>query len=184
MKSKILIAIFALLISWTPFFAQNNEPGAVRHLSPFSKIKVFGKINCKLVKGREGRIEIFSSQELAEKISTELSGHELKIKMQIDLIGDPVTEVIVYYKELDEFTASAGAYLESEENFNIDQAEVSAYTGSEITLKIVSDELVVSSDQGSKVSLNGKCRSLNATINTGGKINCKNYRGWHSQCFC
>lgn len=161
----ISIVLFCMQI-----IAQNDKPDAVRTLSPFNEIKVFGTINCELIQSDEEKVEIYSKNITSDRIVTELAGNQLKIRLKIGIWDRVDVKVIVYYHELEEITASAGADLYAQNEIDVKRLEINANTGSTIKLNIDTEYLELSSEQGSKVILGGEAETMDIDINTGGSL--------------
>lgn len=168
LQSILLISCMTLLTATA--MAQDEQPDARRILSPFSKIKAFGPINVVLIRSAEEKVEIYAEGVDASEVVTELSGSELKVRLKIGIWQHVDVKVKVYYKELDEVTASAGSAMYSDEVLHMKRLELSANSGSEIELEVQTTNLKISSGQGSKISLKGTSDMMDADINTGGSL--------------
>ncbi len=166
---KLLLSM--LLVQLTAI-SQNDENKEVRILSPFSEIKVYGTIECELIKSKEEYVELYLENVESDQIATELAGGELKIRMKIDFydFDDIKVRAVVYYKKLDEISCGAGANLYSNDTFTGENFEISANTGGEAELKIDFNYAEISAEQGAKVYLHGKASYLDTEVNTGGSV--------------
>ncbi|MCF8236277.1 MAG: DUF2807 domain-containing protein [Bacteroidales bacterium] len=165
----ILLITCAVLIP-ASITAQDEDPDVTRILSPFSKIKAFGPINLELIQSAEEKVEIFAKGVDASEVVTELSGSELKVRLKIGIWQHVDVKVKVYYKELDEVTASAGSSVYSDETLVMKRLELSANSGSEIKLDVKTTNLKISSGQGSKITLSGTTDMMDVEVNTGGSL--------------
>lgn len=162
--------LIILMILTASAKGQQEKPDDIRKIYPFDRITVLGNINCELIKGDAGRIEIFTTNISPEKIITQLSGGKLQVRQQIGLFDGALIRVKVYYDTLYDIQASAGASISSEEVFDLKRLKLGANMGSIMKIHSRTQNLDVSSEQGSDVVLIGNTRRLEIDINTGGKV--------------
>ncbi|HLS31082.1 MAG TPA: head GIN domain-containing protein [Flavobacteriaceae bacterium] len=157
---KMLIILS--LLSFSLSFAQIEKS-----LGDFDKIKVSDKIEVRLVKSEENRIEI--AGENAEEVNIITNNNQLKIKMNITefLKGDDVV-IHLYYKSLQEVLATEGAIISSEETFKTNSLKLRANKGAEIDLDVEVVNLEVTTNSGGSVVLNGTAEKQEVVSNTGG----------------
>lgn len=158
---KKICTIIALL--WFSLsFAQIEKS-----LGDFDKIKVSDKIDVRLVKSQENRIEI--AGENAEEVNLITQNDQLKIKMNITefLKGDDIV-IHLYYKSLNEILATEGAIISSEETFKTNSLKLRANKGAEIDLNVELKDLEVTTNSGGQVILKGTAKRQEIVSNTGG----------------
>jgi len=168
MKKSIISLLSVIFVSLLCY--GQREQTETRKLSPFDEVKVFGGITCELIKADEEKVVLYYKNINSGDIVTELSGMQLKIRLKIKWYDEIDVKAIVYYKHIEEFVASAGSSLYSNDMIGGDHLEIDANTGSDVELKLDAGYVEVVSEQGSKVFLHGKAETLDIEINTGGEV--------------
>ena len=105
MMKKIAIIAFV-------FLSQITIAQVTRNLGDFDEVKVFDKINVKLIPASENKIIITGAR--AEEMQTVNKNGELKIRMPFPklLSGDDIM-VKLYFKKLESISVSEGSYVSS-----------------------------------------------------------------------
>ncbi|MCL6461532.1 MAG: DUF2807 domain-containing protein [Flavobacterium micromati] len=154
------------------FLSQITIGQVTRNLGDFDEVKVFDKINVKLIPSTENKIEIKGSR--AEEMQTVNKNGELKIRMPFPklLSGDDIV-VKLYFKRIESISVSEGSYVSSEINFKQTSLELNATSGGEIDLEINVDKVNIKANAGGIVNISGKATNQNVTITSGGILNAK-----------
>ena len=156
------IGIVALLIVSQISFAQ-----VTKNLGDFNAVSVFDKVNVKLIASNENKIIIKGSR--ASELETVNKNGELKIRMPFPklLSGDDIT-VQLYFKNIDDVSASEGSFVSSDEVFKATIMNVSAREGAEVHLEIDAEKANVKAVTGGIIELSGKANNQEVTITAGG----------------
>jgi hypothetical protein len=159
MKKLVLIA-FVLLSQIT--FAQ-----VTRNLGDFDEVKVFDKINVKLISASENKIIITGKR--ADEVETVNKNGELKIRMPFPklLSGDDIT-IKLYFKRIESIGASEGSYVSSEKIFKQTSIDLNAKAGAEINIDLDVDKVNVKANSGGIIELSGKALNQDVVITSGG----------------
>jgi len=154
------------------FLSQITIGQVTRNLGDFDEVKVFDKINVKLIPSTENKIEITGSR--AEEMQTVNKNGELKIRMPFPklLSGDDIV-VKLYFKRIESISVSEGSYVSSEIDFKQTSLELNATSGAEIDLEINVDKVNIKANAGGIVNISGKATNQNVTITSGGILNAK-----------
>ncbi|SHG57703.1 Putative auto-transporter adhesin, head GIN domain [Flavobacterium micromati] len=154
------------------FLSQITIGQVTRNLGDFDEVKVFDKINVKLIPSTENKIEIKGLR--AEEMQTVNKNGELKIRMPFPklLSGDEIV-VKLYFKRIESISVSEGSYVSSEINFKQTSLELNATSGGEIDLEINVDKVNIKANAGGIVNISGKAANQNVTITSGGILNAK-----------
>ena len=165
MKKLFLIAFVAMAASVS---AQN----VTKNLGDFSKVRVFDKINVKLVKAKENKIVITGPN--AEEVEVVTKNSDLKVKMKFlkQLKGDDITATL-YYKFIDEIEASEGAYVVSDETFKLTSIVLNAKEGAKIKAAVDAQKVRCKANTGGEIEVSGKASSQIVTITSGGILKAK-----------
>lgn len=159
MKKLLLIAVF--------FIAYNSNAQVTKNLGDFDNVKVFDKMNVKLIAASENKIVISGSRE--SEVEVVNKNGELKIRMPFPklLSGDAIT-VKLYFKRLESINASEGSYISSDYTFKQTSLEVNAKEGSEIKVKVDVQKVNVKANSGGIVEVSGDALNQNVVITSGG----------------
>lgn len=157
------------------FLSQITIAQVTRNLGDFDEVKVFDKINVKLIPSSENKIEIKGSR--ADEMQTINRNGELKIRMPFPklLSGDDIV-VKLYYKRIESISVSEGSYVSSESGFKQTSLELNATSGGEIDLEISVDKVNVKANAGGIISISGDATNQNVAITSGGILNGKDLK--------
>ncbi len=147
--------------------AQWSQAQVTRNLGDFDEVKVFDKINVLLIPSKENKIEATGAR--ADELETVNKNGELKIRMPLTklLAGEDII-VKLYFKEIQAVSASEGSTVQSEHDFKQTSLAVSSNSGSKITLDIDVENATVKSNSGGIVHLSGKASTQDVKITSGG----------------
>ena len=164
MKKLVIIAFV--------FLCQLATAQVTRNLGDFDQVKVFDKINVKLIAASENKIVVTGAR--ADELETVNKNGELKIRMPFPklLSGEDIT-VKLYFKNLESIAVSDGSYVSSENDFKQTSLDLNAKSGGEIKLTIAVDKVSVKVNSGGIVSLFGTAENQEVVITSGGILNAK-----------
>lgn len=164
MKKLVIIAFV--------FLCQLATAQVTRNLGDFDQVKVFDKINVKLIAASENKIVVTGAR--ADELETVNKNGELKIRMPFPklLSGEDIT-VKLYFKNLESIAVSEGSYVSSENDFKQTSLDLNAKSGGEIKLTIAVDKVSVKVNSGGIVSLFGTAENQEVVITSGGILNAK-----------
>ncbi|SDH46673.1 Putative auto-transporter adhesin, head GIN domain [Flavobacterium omnivorum] len=165
MSKRLVIIAFV-------FLSQFTNAQVTRNLGDFDEVKVFDKINVKLIEASENKIVVTGAR--ADEVETVNKNGELKIRMPFPqlLSGDDIT-VKLYFKNLESIAVSEGSYVSSEEDFKQTSLDLNAKSGGEIKLEIDVDKVNIKANAGGIVTLSGKAKNQDVVITSGGILNAK-----------
>ena len=164
MKRLVIIAFV--------FLSQFTNAQVTRNLGDFDEVKVFDKINVKLIEASENKIVVTGAR--ADEVETVNKNGELKIRMPFPqlLSGDDII-VKLYFKNLESIAVSEGSYVSSEKDFKQTSLDLNAKSGGEIKLEIDVDKVNIKANAGGIVTLSGKAKNQDVVITSGGILNAK-----------
>lgn len=156
---KILVLTFLIVTQLS--FAQ-----VTRNLGDFSSVKVFDKLNVKLVPSNENKIIISGDRE--NEVETVNKNGQLKIRMPFPklLSGDAIS-ITLYFKDLEAIDANEGSYVSCDTTFKQTIIDISTSEGAEINVDLDVDKANVRSVTGGVLELSGKATNQNVTIASG-----------------
>jgi len=170
MKKSILF-IF-LLGSAITIVAQDQ----VMDLDKFTKVDAATSVNIELIKSNEHKAEIWIEEGSPDELKVEVFGNKLKIKWEDraklwrnDNWKRKAT-LKVYYKSIDELSVSAGARVESDDKFKVDDFEVDASSGGRVSIEVNADVIDADVSSGGVVDIEGSTSKLMISASSGGSF--------------
>ena len=159
-KIFILAIVFAM---------QSAVAQVSKKLGDFNTVKVYDKLNVKLIASSENKVIITGSRE--QEVEVVNNNGELKLRMPFPklLSGNDIT-IQLFYKNIDGVDASEGAYVSSDETFDATIMDVSAKEGAEIHLNLDVNKVNVKTVTGGIIVLEGKATNQDIVVTTGGAV--------------
>jgi hypothetical protein len=161
--------VFILVIA---FAMQSAVAQVSKNLGDFNTVKVYDKLNVKLIASSENKVIITGSRE--KEVEVVNNNGELKLRMPFPklLSGNDIT-IQLFYKNIDGVDANEGAYVSSEETFDATIMDISAREGAEVHLNLDVNKVNVKAVTGGIIVLEGKATNQDITIMTGGELEAK-----------
>ncbi|TRX01712.1 head GIN domain-containing protein [Flavobacterium gawalongense] len=157
---KLVIIAFVLL-------SQITNAQVTRNLGDFDELKVFDKINIKLISSSENKVVITGDR--ADEVETVNKNGELKIRMPFpQLLSGNNIVVKLYFKNIESIVANEGSYISGEATFKQTILDLNAKAGSEINIDINVDKVNVKANAGGIIELSGKALNQDVVITSGG----------------
>jgi hypothetical protein len=162
---KLVIIAFVLL-------SQLTNAQVSRNLGDFDEVKVFDKINVKLISSSENKVVITGDR--ADEVETVNKNGELKIRMPFpQLLSGNNIVVKLYFKNIESISASEGSYVSSESQFKQTILNLNSKSGAEINIDINVDKVNVKANAGGIIELSGKATNQDVVITSGGILKVK-----------
>jgi hypothetical protein len=162
---KLVIIAFVLL-------SQLTNAQVSRNLGDFDEVKVFDKINLKLISSSENKVVITGDR--ADEVETVNKNGELKIRMPFpQLLSGNNIVVKLYFKDIESISASEGSYVSSESQFKQTILNLNSKSGAEINIDINVDKVNVKANAGGIIELSGKATNQDVVITSGGILKAK-----------
>jgi hypothetical protein len=159
---KIMILALAFVTQVT--FAQ-----VTKNLGDFDEIKVYDKLNVKLISSSENKAIVTGDRE--DEVEFVNNNGELKIRMPFPkLLSGTDISIKLYYKKIESITASEGSYVSSEDVFKQTIMDLNSREGAEINLGLDVQKVNVKAVTGGKVKLSGKAVNQDVVIMSGGVL--------------
>lgn len=154
------------------FFSQMTSAQVSRNLGDFDDVKVFDKINVKLIPASENKIVITGDR--ADEVETVNKNGELKIRMPFPqlLSGDAIT-IKLYFKNIESISASEGSYVSSDSNFKQTILDLNSKSGAEINIEIAVDKANIKASAGGIINVSGQATNQDVVITSGGILNAR-----------
>lgn len=164
MKKLVIIAVVLL--------SQLTNAQVTRNLGDFDDVRVFDKINLKLIPASENKTIITGNR--ANEVEVVNKNGILKIRMPFPqlLSGDDII-VKLYFKKIEGISASEGSYVSSETDFKQTILNLNAKSGAEINININVDKVNVKANAGGIIELSGTALNQDVVITSGGILKAK-----------
>lgn len=169
MKIKNVLLVAIAIISQTTF-AQ-----VTKKLGDFSSVKVYDKLNVKLIASGENKVVISGERE--KEVEVVNNNGELKLRMPFPklLSGDAIS-IKLYYKNVDDVMASEGSLVSSDAVFKQTIFNLNAKEGASINLKVDAQKVNVKAVTGGVIELSGAAANQDVVIMSGGVLKSKNLK--------
>ncbi|UQD55579.1 head GIN domain-containing protein [Flavobacterium sp. K5-23] len=159
---KIMILALAFVTQVT--FAQ-----VTKNIGDFNQVKVYDKLNVKLISSSENKVIITGERE--DEVEFVNKNGELKIRMPFPkLLSGTDISIKLYYKNIESISASEGSLVSSEDVFKQTIMDLNSREGSEINLQLDVQKVNVKAVTGGKVVLSGKAINQDVVIMSGGVL--------------
>jgi len=157
------------------FLSQFTNAQVSRNLGDFEEVKVFDKINVKLIPSSENKIVVTGAR--ADEVETVNRNGELKIRMPFpQLLSGEDIMVQLYFKNLESIAVSEGSYVSGETDFKQTSLDLNAKSGGEINLELNVDKVSIVANAGGIITLSGKAINQEVLITSGGILNAKDLK--------
>jgi hypothetical protein len=161
-----------LVIITFVFLSQLANAQVTRNLGDFNEVKVFDKINVKLISSSENKVVITGDR--ADEVETVNKNGELKIRMPFpQLLSGNNIVVKLYFNTIESIAASEGSVVSSETAFKQTVLNLNAKSGAEIKLDINVEKVNVKASAGGIVTVSGKATNQDVVITSGGILKAK-----------
>ncbi len=148
--------------------------GQVRNIGNFTAIEASTNVAVKLIKADSPRIEFKMLRGNEKDLITKIKENKLIVKIDSDFGGSKAqAQVKVYYTELKEISASAGASIKGEELIYADAMDVEASSGAYVDLEIEAKSINVDVSSGATMALEGTAVRGNFDSSSGSTLNAK-----------
>lgn len=139
-------------------------------LEDFTELKVYDRIIVSLVKSNENKLVITGDDK--DEVDISQKGTLLKIKMEFDnfLDGNEAKATLFYTEELTLIDANENGKIVSDEVYKGAKTDIRGQEGGVVNLKVDLDYIYVRAISGSEITLSGKSREQEISVNTGGKV--------------
>jgi len=163
-----LLILIILFVSSIHSFAQNK---VVREISPFDKVKVSDDLKVTFKKADRENITIIAKGIGYDKIVTESSGRELKIKVKTGIFKDTDVQIEVEYVKLRSIDASNKADIKFLDTLKGDELSLKSSGNAVINVEVNISALKASLSNGGRIEISGKADLQEVDANLGSKYN-------------
>lgn len=143
----------------------------------FSKIKISNGLDLELFQGNKNKIIVEADENLHDVIFTEVENGVLKIYSEKNIWNAASKKILVTVKNLNELTATSGAFIKNDKLFSADTLTVIATSGADIEFLVSGNSLITVATSGADLEVSGNTTYHNATATSGASINAKKLEG-------
>jgi hypothetical protein len=138
----------------------------------FTSLVAQGNFKVILIKSTENKVVAVNDDANVtdDKISVEVEGTELVLKINNDSYKSREIVFTVYYTDLFNINAKRGAWVKSNDIFTHSNIQIEVDTGSRITLKTDCNTINAKISNGGTIELSGKAINSNLTVSKGGNL--------------
>jgi hypothetical protein len=163
-KMKKIIVLIFVLVSHYNFAQVTKETG------DFDAVKVFDKLNVKLIPAEENKIVISGYRN--DEVEIVNKNGELKIRMPFPkLLSGDETTIKLYFKKLESIDASEGSYVSCDNEFEQTSMTLNAKEGAEIKVGLDVEKASLRAVSGGIITVFGKATNQKTVITAGGNVN-------------
>ena len=163
---KIIIILFFILPG--NLMAQNK---VVREIDAFDQVKVSDDLQVEFIKSDKENITIVANGIGYDKIVTESSGRELRVKVKTGVYKDTDVKIEVEYVKLRSIEASNKANVTFREVLTGDELNLKASGGGVINVEVDVSALKASLSNGGRIEISGSADLQEVDANLGSKFN-------------
>lgn len=173
MKSSIVNLsaqiIFAIILFVSVNLSAQNK--VVRDVSPFDQVKVSDDLKVIFKKSDIEKVRISANGIGYDKIVTESSGRELKIKVKNGIFKDSDVNIIIEYVNLRSVIATDKADVKFQEVLVGDELNFKANSNAVINVEVEASAVKASLSNGGRIEISGKANLQEIDANLGSKYN-------------
>ena len=166
LSAHILSAI--LIFISVNLSAQNK---VVRDISPFDKVKISDDLKIIFKKADKEKITIVANGIGYDKIVTESSGRQLKIKVKTGIFKESDVRIEIEYVKLRSIDASNKADIRFQEVLTGDELKLKATSNAVINVEVDVAAVKASLSNGGRIEISGKADLQEVDANLGSKYN-------------
>ncbi|MBW1297565.1 head GIN domain-containing protein [Aquimarina litoralis] len=160
---KVIVLLLLLVVS-----TLQAQKVITKNVGDFNELKVFDKVEVKLVKGSENKVEISGISR--REVDVVLKNNVLKIKMSLSNTWDNNdTKVVVYYTNISKLDVNEGAKIMVKEIISSDLLDLRAQEGGDIYAEIETERLLARAVSGGGLHLEGIADEQEVTVKAGGQ---------------
>ena len=162
---KIIVVAFLVGIQFT-------NAQVTKNLGDYDAVKVFDKLNVKLISSNENKVVITGNRENDVEVINK--NGVLKIRMALSqlLAGDNI-DIALYFKNIQSLYVNEGAVISSDAIFKQTAIALYAQEGGQINVSLDVEKVDVKAVSGGIIDLKGKASNQKVNINSGGILNAR-----------
>lgn len=177
----ISILCFSLLLcgnifgQWDSTRGSGNVKSEDRQLAGFDAIKVSDGIDLYLSQGSTTRVKVTADDNLLPRIRTRVEGNTLLIDVDGSVRTEKGMQVAVTLPRLSGLSASGGSDVNTHTRFTVENLDVDASGGSDISMELTARRLRTKCSGGSDLNLVGSATEFRAEVSGGSDIKARKF---------
>tara|TARA_R110002050_G_scaffold70899_3_gene152672 strand:- start:1139 stop:1858 length:720 start_codon:yes stop_codon:yes gene_type:complete len=171
----IVIFLLALLITAPAYATQEKTGEQNRNTAPFHGISVSSGIDLYLTQGSSEKVVVEADPDVIDAILTEVNDGVLHIYMKktFGFQWNRSSRVHVTFDDLTSLSVSAGADVEAQNPFKLNELRISVSAGADIQIEeLLAESVWLDTSSGSDASLSGRVVNFEASSSSGADISC------------
>ena len=169
LKNRSVQILFAIIIFTSSNLLAQNK--VVREVSPFDQVKISDELKVVFIKSDKEKITIIADGIGYDKIVTESSGRELRIKFKTGIYKDTDVNIEVEYVKIRTIEASNKADVSFREVLTGDEYKLKANGNAVIHVEMDVSAVKASLSNGGRIEISGKADLQEVDANLGAKYN-------------
>lgn len=136
----------------------------------FTKIKVSTGLELYISQGSKNKITVEADENLQDIIITEVKDGVLKIYSEKNIWRSKARKVYVTIKNLDAIAATSGSDVYTNERLKVNDLNISATSGADITISVDANTVETSATSGSDIEISGVSNNHISKATSGASI--------------
>ena len=169
MKNLVKVSfVFLISVSLSVAYGQTT-----RTVGNFTKVSASTNVKVKLIKADEQRVEFKMTSGEEKSLITEVKNDKLIIKIKSGMLNwssKAKASVKVYYTDLDEISASAGASIKSDELIYASDMDVDVSSGAVADLEVEAKTIEADVSSGGRILLEGSADKGDFDVSSGANL--------------
>jgi hypothetical protein len=141
-----------------------------RSVDSFEKVNVTRGLNVYISQGENQKLVVEADENLLDYIETDVEDNTLNVTTTAFIRRSKSLKVFIVVTDLKEVKATAGSNVNSEENIECGDLDISGSAGSNIYLQINADDIDVSASSGSNITLEGNANNSKLKASSGSNV--------------
>lgn len=175
LKFYAILAVVSLLISSCWFMGPSvrgngNVTEEVRNLDGFDEIEVSRGMNVYITQGSPTRVVVIADNNLHDIIETDVDGDVLKVSVSGNIRRAEEKKVMITIDNLTRVKATSGSNVYSQNRIKAEDIELSANSGSNLTMEFDAGNLWAKCSSGANIKLSGLARESELEVSSGANL--------------
>lgn len=155
---------------WPSVRGNGNVTEEVRSLDDFDEIEVSRGMNVYITYGSPAKVVVVADSNLHDEIVTDVDGDVLKVYVNANIREAKEKKVMITLDKLTVLETSSGSNVYSQGPFTAKHIELSASSGSNITMEFNAETLGAKCSSGSNIILSGVSRESELQASSGANL--------------
>lgn len=172
---KITLAIFSSLVLFSCNNFGEKGKGEVTTIyfpteQEISKVEASTGMNVYVSQNNTQEVKIVAHENLHQYIEVSQNGNTLTVKKTKNFNSNATFDVYVSLKNIESLKTSSGAEIKGSNELKTKSLNLVASSGSDISVHVLTEELIAKSSSGSEITINGKTIKFEGIASSGSEI--------------